>query len=113
MRCLSPFLVLLLCAPAVQAQGQFAGKWKTNYGPLTMSQDGAKVKGSYYDGSASLEGKVEKNKLIFTYKEEGLEGDGEFVLAADGKSFKGKWRAKGDQTWHEWNGTKEGDDLSK
>jgi hypothetical protein len=100
----SPLLILLLCAPAGAAEGKFAGKWNTDYGLLTMTQDGNKVKGVYYDGTASLEGTVEKNRLTFTYTEPGLEGDGEFELAADGKSFTGKWRSKGGQTWNGWNG---------
>ena len=103
-------LVLLICAPAVQAQGKFAGKWDTDYGSLTMTQNGNKVTGTYHDGAASLEGTVEKNRLTFTWTETAGKGDGEFTLSEDGKSFKGKWRNQGDQTWHDWDGTYEGPD---
>ena len=100
----SLFLVLL-CAPAAWGQGKFAGKWDTTYGVLTMTVDGKKVKGSYYDGSASLEGTVEKGRLTFKWVETTGKGDGEFELSADGKSFTGKWRYDNDNTWHEWKGT--------
>jgi hypothetical protein len=101
----SLLLVLVLCAPNALAQGPFAGKWNTTYGPLTLTQNRNKVQGVYYNGTASLTGTVEKNRLSFTYKEMSLDGDGEFILSPDGKSFTGKWRTRGGQTWHAWNAT--------
>ena len=101
----SVLLVLVLGAADAPAQGKFAGKWNTSYGPLTMTQDGNKVRGVYYDGTASLEGTVEKGCLTFTFVETMGKGDGEFALSADGKSFTGKWRWEKDPNWHEWKGT--------
>src|SRR5262245_50157301 len=85
-------LLLLVLAGPVSAQTptSFVGNWETTYGPMTLTQDGAKLSGFYImDGErCTVEGKVEKNRFTFTYKEPSVEGEGWFELAADGKTFK-------------------------
>lgn len=99
--------VLLLCPAPALAQS-FAGSWETSYGVMTLTQDGKKVSGFYvFEGQRSvIEGQLEKQRLTFTYEEPAVKGEGWFELAADGKSFKGKWRPKGETGWGEWIGTR-------
>lgn len=101
-------LVLVLLRPAAGAKAppSFTGTWDTNYGPLTMIQKARKVTGSYYDNKAKLEGIIEKGHLRFTYREKGEQGEGEFKLSPDGKTFRGKYRVRGTKEWKEWNGTR-------
>ena len=106
----SLFLVLLL-VPTVPAQEapSFAGVWETTFGVMKLTQDGNKVKGHYlYDGSeCPIEGTVEKGKFTFHYEEATAKGEGWFELAADGKSFKGKWKEDGETEWDDWTGTRQ------
>jgi hypothetical protein len=83
----------------------FAGLWDTNYGRLVLSLQGDDVSGAFGDNT-TLQGNVAKNKLTFTYSESGIVVDGWFELAPDGKSFTGKWRAKGQNEPVTWNGTR-------
>ncbi|HEY1861189.1 MAG TPA: hypothetical protein VGG61_12580 [Gemmataceae bacterium] len=107
----NPFvLALLLCAPFVadakKPDAGFDGTWDTTYGPMTLQQKANTVIGHYlFQGAkAKIEGKVEKNKLTFTYAEPGgAKGEGWFELAADGQSFSGKWR-EADGPWQPWAG---------
>src|SRR5262249_47111502 len=43
-------------------------------------------------------------KLALRYREPAAEGEGWFVLAADGRSFAGQWRAKETTKWDAWKG---------
>jgi MscS family membrane protein len=97
---------LIVCTAAARADGDFTGTWDTNYGPLTMIQKGKKVTGSYYDGKAKLEGKVEGRKLSLNYQEPNEGGEAWFKLSEDGSSFVGKYRTAGSDQWVEWSGTR-------
>jgi uncharacterized protein (TIGR03066 family) len=82
----------------------FAGTWDTNFGPVVLTQDGEEVKGTYGEEGSTLKGKVEKNKLTFTYTEPGATGEGWFALAEDGQSFDGKYRETGETDYADWTG---------
>jgi MscS family membrane protein len=97
---------LVFCAAAVHADADFTGTWDTNYGPVTMIQKGKKATGTYYDGKATLQGKVEGRKLTLNYQEPGEGGEAWFKLSEDGASFVGKYKTAGSDQWVEWNGTK-------
>jgi RNA polymerase sigma factor (sigma-70 family) len=86
----------------------FAGSWETTYGPMTLSKDGDKVKGSYEMGEqhCTIEGKVAKRRFTFTYQEPNAQGEGWFELSNDGASFEGKWRENGQEQWSDWTGTR-------
>src|SRR5215217_5225547 len=94
--CVAIALVMVLTGASSAADG-FAGSWDTTFGPMTLTQTGDKVSGSYVmDGERStIEGRVAKNRLTFRYQEPAVGGEGWFELAADGKSFRGKWRESG------------------
>jgi hypothetical protein len=90
----------------VKAQDSFAGTWETTFGVMTLTQEGKQIRGHYLlEGQrCGIEGKVEKNRLTFTYQEPNVKGEGWFELSADGKSFKGKWREQGQTSWGDWTG---------
>ena len=99
--------VLLAAGPArAETPKTFAGTWETTFGRMTLTQQGKKVEGHYeYDGRrCPVSGQVEKNRLTFTYEEPGVKGEGWFELAADGNSFAGKWRPRGESGWGDWKG---------
>jgi opacity protein-like surface antigen len=103
---LSAVFLILCSAAAVHADASFTGTWDTNYGPLTMVQKGRKVTGSYCDGTANLQGKVEGHRLNLNYQEPHEGGEACFDLAGDGNSFIGRYRTAGSNQWVEWSGTR-------
>lgn len=87
----------------------FTGTWKTSWGPVTLSQAGNKVSGTYTGSfSGKIEGDVEGNRLKFKWVQPNGEwGKGYFDMASDGKSFKGKWGGyESDNDGGAWDGTK-------
>jgi hypothetical protein len=95
-------------APATQAlTSSFTGRWMTTYGPMTLRQNGDAVEGTYgAAGESSIKGKLKDTLLVFTYAEPDARGEGWFELAADGKSFNGKWRTADSPTWAQWTGNR-------
>jgi hypothetical protein len=94
--------------PVRAAAGAFEGVWETTFGPVTLTQDQDRVVGTYANHQAHLSGKLRENKLIFTYREPRETGEGWFALAADGQSFRGKYRIAGEDQWHAWDGKRPG-----
>lgn len=97
--------------PVEAADTGFSGEWETSYGLMRLTQKGDAVEGGYDFApgtAATVAGKVQGRKLTFTYVEPNARGEGWFELAADGKSFKGKWRAQGMANWGDWEGVRRG-----
>src|SRR5215472_10643799 len=71
----------------------FSGKWLTTFGPMELSQDGASVRGEYCYMSAAccLEGEVSHGRLVFTYQEPEVRGEGWFELTRGGRGFAGRF----------------------
>jgi hypothetical protein len=92
-------------SPALAAS-TFAGRWETTFGPMTISQEGALVSGSYFFSGkrCTLQGKVVGARLDFTYQEPTAKGESYFELARDGRTFRGTWREKGSNAGGEWTG---------
>ena len=90
----------------------FTGAWKTEWGTLTMSQDGDAVSGSYDFMGGAIAGKVKDGVLAFGWSQtgNGHQGTGTFVLSSDGDSFSGTWaRRPGDEKLGPggtWSGTR-------
>ena len=99
-------ILLALVTAAGAAEPKFAGTWKSSFGTLRMTQTKDQVEGTYVSSGqlCSLTGKAKGRKLTFTYRESTVTGEGSFELAAEGKSFTGKWRAAGTTPWGEWTG---------
>ncbi|HEY7425563.1 MAG TPA: hypothetical protein VH682_15130, partial [Gemmataceae bacterium] len=90
----------------------FSGKWLTTFGPMELSQDGVSVRGEYRYMSAacSLEGEVSHGRLVLTYQEPEVQGEGWFELSRGGKAFTGRFRPAGEDRWRPWEGERVGFD---
>lgn len=88
----------------------FSGVWNTDWGTLTLVQDGEHVTGEYTHDSGRVDGVVIGNVLkgtwseAPTYKPPNDAGDLEFQLGAQGTSFAGRWRYGSSGEWNGWNG---------
>lgn len=90
----------------------FAGQWQTTFGPMKLTQTGTKVGGVYFCMSAEcpIAGKIANGRLVFTYQEPTVHGEGWFELARNGKAFAGQFRPDGAANWEPWEGERIGFD---
>ncbi|HEY7428996.1 MAG TPA: hypothetical protein VH682_32495 [Gemmataceae bacterium] len=90
----------------------FSGQWLTTFGPMELSQDGASVRGDYryLSAACSLEGEESHGRLVFTYQEPEVQGEGWFELTRGGKGFAGRFRPAGQDRWQPWGGERFGFD---
>ncbi len=90
----------------------WAGDWDSNWGKMVITQNGASVTGTYTHDSGKIVGTVSGNIMTGTWSESpsyappGDAGDMELTMAADGKSFSGKWRYGSEGSWGSWEGGK-------
>lgn len=101
---------LLLLSPLAWVRAEeparvadFAGRWSTAFGELTLTQEGPAVEG-VYAGAGRLRGRVSGRRLEFRYRDASGRGQGWFELALGGQAFTGKWRADGGDAWEVWDG---------
>lgn len=86
-----------------ESNSDFSGHWETTFGPLTLSGPGSRLSGNYPGGEIS--GEVDGNRFSFWYGEVEESGEGWFEMAADGLSFRGRWRPAGaGNPWGDWVG---------
>lgn len=94
--------------PTTAVQTDYTGAWYTKYGTMIMTQTGNTVTGSYGGGigqiSGTIQGTVSGKTLSGTFEEPGNHGDILFVMAADGKSYKGSGRNALQTIWFDWSG---------
>jgi hypothetical protein len=90
----------------------WAGTWSTTYGTMILRQSGDRVEGIYAYSDGRLRGTAAGRVLRGTWDEApsraapGEAGDFEFRLAADGKSWTGRWRfAQPGDPWKSWRGS--------
>jgi hypothetical protein len=84
---------------------EFEGIWETSLGLLRLVQEPERVFGFYEGaGACTLDGRLEKNRLTFRYREARGAGEGYFDLAQDSCGFQGEWRAEGAEKWAPWQG---------
>jgi hypothetical protein len=90
----------------------FAGKWQTTFGPMELEQTGSRVHGvyRYMSTECPIEGKVVRERLIFTYEEPAVRGEGWFELTRRGRAFAGQFRPEGADSWQPWEGERIGFD---
>ena len=85
----------------------FDGVWKTDYGAMRLIQKDNQIDGVYDPSmNSTIHGTLENNRFNFTYKEPNAEGEGWFQLNEAGNGFKGKWRAKCNTEWTDWQGSR-------
>lgn len=88
--------------------GSWSGTWKTNFGPLVLTQRGNAVTGSYSHDGGRLTGTAKEQTLTGTWEEPTDRGTFTFQLAPDGKSFSGSWKetSPSPNQAGSWNGTR-------
>jgi hypothetical protein len=106
---ISVFACIILSTGLLVAAAGFTGTWNTAWGPVKMTQTGAKVEGTYggtFPGR--LKGTVSGSRLAFEWiGDNGEQGRGIFILADDGNSFVGTWGSGvSDSDGGPWNGTR-------
>lgn len=86
-----------------QGNRQFDGIWETSFGLMRLIQETDRVFGFYEGaGSATMEGKLQDNRLSFRYQEPRTAGEGWFDLSPDCFTFDGQWRQDDHTTWGPW-----------
>ncbi len=83
---------------------KFAGVWASTFGRMRLVDEGGRVHGLYaLAGGSTIEGREDKGRLKFKYKEGDLPGEGWFVMSADGGLLHGHWKAEGSDEWSTWS----------
>ncbi len=87
----------------------FSGLWTSAFGKLRIIRTGDQFHGVYlYKKKPSiLQGKMNADRLEFSYTEEKTSGTGWFELSNDKQSFIGKWKEKEKKELKDWNGTRQ------
>lgn len=95
-------------ALADKPAADWAGTWETNFGTMSLTQNGTSVTGSYAYQSGSINGTVSGNTLTGTWVETDDRGTFSFTLSADGKSFSGSWKetSPNPNQGGSWNGSR-------
>ena len=105
--------IIFLFAGYAAAECSYTGTWSTEWGPMTLSQVGNSVTGTYeYDSgriNGTVSGGVFKGKWSEapTYTEPDDAGDEEFTISSDCNKFTGRWGygSSGNMSG-EWIGTR-------
>ncbi len=106
-------LTVALCASSAAgtttAQGpcSWAGVWNTNWGVMTLSQNGNQVTGTYTHFEGKLSGMVTGNVLSGRWDNvQNTTGKFQFTMAADCNSFSGFYGYNEGTPGYPWNGTR-------
>jgi len=93
--------------PAGQT-GKLSGEWKTDFGLMTLTQQGTSVTGTYTQSSGKLSGTLSGNVLRFRWEQSNGSGSGRFEFSNDGNSFDGGWCRcdEPDRPTSNWKGTR-------
>jgi hypothetical protein len=90
--------------------GNFSGRWKTNWGMMTLNKDGS---GSYTHDKGKITASISGRVLTGTWSEAPSysppndAGDVEFTLSKDGNNWSGKWRYGSRGNWKsDWHGSR-------
>jgi hypothetical protein len=80
---------------------------------MQLTQEGDRVEGAYeFKGiRCTLAGRVENGRLVFTYREPSVRGEGWFVMIRPGR-FAGQWHSEHESDrWLPWEGSRPFDGL--
>jgi hypothetical protein len=94
------------------APGKFEGFWYTNFGEMTLTQNGSDVTGSYTNAfsnrKGSITGRISGNTLTGTWTDSIIGGTLTWTLGADGNTFDGSWLQARTTTSNDWCGARAG-----
>lgn len=99
--------------PSLKYYGKFnepvwTGGWDTNFGPITLRQNGSSVTGDYTNADgwirASYHPPTRTLSGIFFNRRANKKGQFEFFLEKNDKYFSGKWSWLNNESGGKWNG---------
>ena len=103
------------------SSGAFGGGWSTSEGDMNLNQNGAHVTGTYGSDNGRIDGQVQGGRVTGYWGEDGSAqqcatqrlgtyfwGRFEWVLAADGKTFEGRWSYCDAEPGSPWTGRRTG-----
>ncbi len=103
------FACIIAASTSESKTADFTGRWKTNWGPMEMTQKGSEVMG-HYTGQFKgiIDGTASGKRLEFTWSQpNGEHGRGYFILSEDGNSINGMWGMDdSDSNGGNWTGTR-------
>ena len=81
------------------------GIWSSDFGRVRLIHEPDRIHG-YYEGPGPsvIDGRLQKGRLEFLYREPDASGVGHFELQDSARAFAGEWRAEGHTEWLPWNG---------
>ena len=87
------WLLTLLLSQVGYAEGPFEGIWESNFGLIDLTQDAARVYGTYASfGGGAIDGTIEGETFHFTWRDPvNGEGWGTFTITPDGQRLEGVW----------------------
>jgi hypothetical protein len=90
----------------------FAGRWLTTFGPMTLERDGDAIHGAYRSRGqlCRIDGAVEGDVFRFRYEEPAESGAGSFELRRFGR-FEGTYAPDGVASEFRWQGQREFDGI--
>lgn len=90
----------------------FTGRWQTTFGLMELTQERARVRGTYHFRGAPcpIRGSVRGRKFVFRYQEPDVRGEGWFELRRRGRALAGQFRPEGAGGWGPWDGERVGFD---
>jgi hypothetical protein len=83
-----------------------SGNYTSNWGAVTLRQNGNHVSGQYVYQSGRLEGELDGNMLRYTWREHDSTGRGIWVVASNGELI-GTWGTSDDLSGGGWRLTRE------
>lgn len=98
----------------LESSGAFSGEFTSDWGPVTLTQEGDTVFGTYfneqYNSDGTIQGTITENgdKLEFEWTETIIDdtgeismssGSGYFEIKDAGDKLEGEWKNEGDEEW--------------
>ena len=105
-------LALILSLPAllpgVTTAADVAGRWQSDFGVLTLRQDGTRIQGTYSCCQGTLEGTLADESLDLEWRDP-ISGEGwvRFEITKAGRELRGTWGVRGEALSRgRWNATR-------
>ncbi|MDD3981691.1 MAG: hypothetical protein PHT55_05765 [Spirochaetales bacterium] len=102
------FAVFFLAAVVGLAGQGVSAVYETDFGELTIQQNGAKITGNYVIGAGRIEGTLAGRTLSGWWYQPNGKGRLVFVFSEDFSSFSGKWSYDSAEPTSVWNGKRTG-----
>jgi hypothetical protein len=94
---LAKLAALALAVAAPTSTIDVSGTYKSNWGAVTLHQDGTRITGNYVYQHGHIDGVLDGNVIRYVWDESDSHGHGIFVVASDGELI-GTWGVGIDDT---------------